>query len=57
MLLEEGDLLNKTKASNRKRERMKDRIKRLEAFQDIAAKVASELRVQLEQADLPKGES
>lgn len=37
------------KASDPARERIQDRIKRLETFQEMASAIASDLRTQLEQ--------
>jgi len=56
-LSDEIDILNKAAPRDRTRERIEDRIKRLESFQEMAATVATELRAQLERAGPPKSES
>jgi hypothetical protein len=56
-LLEEADLIAKTGPGQRGHGRIEERIKRLETFQEMAATVASDLRAQLKQADVPQSES
>ena len=56
-LSEKRDLLNATETNERARKRIEDRITHLEAFQAMAAGVASELRTQLGQCDSPEDET
>ncbi len=56
-LAEESDLFNAAETNERARNRIQDRLTRLEAFQAMAADIASDLRTQLEQSDSPQDEA
>lgn len=57
VIVDENNLLKASNADDEARERLEDRIDRLEAFTKMATALTSELRQQIQQAQRSKGES
>lgn len=57
VIIGEKNLLKASKPNDEVREQLEDRVKRLDAFKKMADTLASDLRRQLKQAHVPKGQS